>query len=63
MFRTQKYNNACRHELDRFNTKAEAIESANILHNPDWPTGQGIKVLDDEGQVLWDSANVLKPKS
>lgn len=55
MYRTQKYNNINRHHLDNFETLQDAIKSAKALHNPDWPTGQGIKVIDDNGQVFFDS--------
>lgn len=57
MYRTLKYNNQYRHELNRFERLADAIESAKTLHHPDWPVGQGIKVLDDDGKVLFDSTN------
>jgi hypothetical protein len=58
MYRTQKYHGASRHELDTFETKEPAIESAKTLHNPDWgfSVPEGIVVLDDEGNVLFDSA-------
>lgn len=55
MYRTQKYNNASRHELDRFDDLPAAIKSAKTLHNPDWPVWQGIRVLDDDGKELFDS--------
>jgi len=57
MYRTIKYNNEHRHELDRFEGLAEAKKSADSLHHPDWPTGQGIKVVDENGHVLYDSAS------
>jgi len=54
-YRTQKYNNDGRHELDRFENPQEAIKSAKALHNPDWPVWQGIRVLDEDGKVIFDS--------
>jgi len=55
MYRTQKYNNINRHHLDEFDILDDAVKSAKALHHPDWPVGQGIKVLDDDGKVLFDS--------
>ncbi len=55
MYRTSKYNNANRHDLDKFANLEDAIKSAKALHHPDWPNGQGIKVLDNAGKVLFDS--------
>lgn len=60
MYRTVKYNNANRHQLDEFDDLEAAIKSAEALHHPDWPTGQCIKVVDDDGKVLFDSSKPQK---
>ena len=39
---TYKTNGFQSHQLDTFDTKEEAIESAKFLHDPDWPSSQGI---------------------
>lgn len=46
MFYTAKYNNGGLHKLDDFDNQADAITSAQTLHNPDWPCWQGIFVKE-----------------
>ncbi len=48
MFKTVKYNKGMRHSLDTFKNAKRAILSAKTLHNPDWPSWQGIMVLSCE---------------
>ena len=57
MYRTIKYNNAMSHELDRFDTLNEAIESTKTLHHPDWPCWQGIIVKNNDNVTVFDSNN------
>lgn len=57
MYKTIKYNNQHHHILNTFARLADAIASAKALHHPDWPVNQGIKVTDDDGDTLFDSAN------
>ena len=55
-YRTIKFNNAMSHELDRFETEAEAVKSAKTLHHPDWPCWQGIIVKDGDNVTKFDSS-------
>jgi len=55
---TVKYNNQNSHRLDTFADEKSAIESAKALHNPDWPTGQGIRVKrGNDHFTCFDSAS------
>jgi len=53
---TIKYNNTNSHRLDEFTTLKAAIDSAKVLHHPDWPIWQGIRVKNAQThQTVFDS--------